>query len=67
MNESMAQLTIRQTAKADVNRVMEIIDIARRHMWSIGNTAQWQKGYHVIHRIADGTLHIAYQSGEPDK
>lgn len=47
MKESMTQLTIRQTAKADVNRVMEILDIARRYMWSIGNTAQWQKGYHV--------------------
>ena len=39
------QLEIRQTTKADISRVMEILDQARQFMWSIGNTAQWPKGY----------------------
>lgn len=45
MKGSMCQLTIRHTSQADVDRVMEILDIARRFMWSVGNTSQWPEGY----------------------
>lgn len=55
-------LIIRQTTKGDVNRVMEILDIARHFMWSIGNTSQWPEGYParetIEHDVEQGNSHV---------
>lgn len=39
------ELEIRHTTEADIARILQIFDAARRFMVSVGNTTQWQNGY----------------------
>lgn len=63
----MTRLTIRHAAKAYIYGVMEILDIARRLMWSVGSTSQWSEGYpsrETIERDVDQGNSYVCRNGE---